>query len=110
MLDLKKLMKQLKADVNSNVTISITVTPADVAPVTAPELPDTDFAIGDRVVICHQRHGEDSPIHTSGEVIEIQKKDDKGWYTRVLGDNGKHYRIGLHYDEVRLGSKAIVLE
>lgn len=108
MLDLKKLIKQLQADANSNVTINITVTPADVSD--TPQLPDTDFAIGDRVVICHQRRGCDSPIHTSGEVIEILQQDDKGWYTRVLGDNGKHYRIGLHYDEVRLGSKAIVLE
>ena len=111
-MDLQKLIKALQADSNNNITINVTVTPAaDTVTAPAPEpLPDTDFDIGDRVVICHQRRGEDSPIHTSGEVIEVLQKDDKGWYTRVLGDNGKHYRIGLHYDEVRLGSKAIVLE
>lgn len=111
-MDLQKLIKALQADANNNITINVTVSPAVADSVTPPavEVPDTDFDIGDRVVICHQRRGEDSPIHTGGEVIEVLQKDDKGWYTRVLGDNGKHYRIGLHYDEPRLGSKAIVLE
>lgn len=103
-MDLQKLIKALQA-ASTGTTINITVTTA-----AEPDLPETDFAIGDRVVICHQRHDTDSPIHTGGEVIEVLKQDDKGWYTRVLGDNGKHYRIGLKYDEVRLGSKAIVLE
>ena len=108
-MTLQDLMNQLKA--NSNVTINVTFN-TDTVPVAEPTpvLPDTDFDIGDRVVICHQRKDADSPIHTGGEVIEVCQKDDKGWYTRVLGDNGKHYRIGLHYDEVRLGSKAIILE
>lgn len=107
-MDLQKLIAALKAASNGatvNVTVNVTGEPA----VTTPQLPDTDFDIGDRVVICHTRR-DGNPIHTAGEVIEIQKQDDKGWYTRVLGDNGKHYRIGLHYDEPRLGSKAIVLE
>lgn len=108
-MDLQKLIAALQAASNGgtvNVTVNVTGEPA----IDTPELPDTDFEIGDRVVICHQRRGEDSPIHTGGEVIEVLQKDDIGWYTRVLGDNGKHYRIGLHYDEPRLGSKAIVLE
>lgn len=110
-MDLQKLIAALQAASNGgtvNVTVNVTGEPMEDT-VTA-VLPDTDFDIGDRVVICHQRRGEDSPIHTGGEVIEVLQKDDIGWYTRVLGDNGKHYRIGLHYDEARLGSKAIVLE
>ena len=107
-MDLQKLIAALQAASNGatvNVTVNVTGAPV----VETPQLPDTDFDIGDRVVICHTRR-DGNTIHTGGEVIEIQKQDDKGWYTRVLGENGKHYRIGLHYDEVRLGSKAIVLE
>lgn len=102
-MDLQKLIAALKAASNG-ATVNVTVNVTDT-----PQLPDTDFDIGDRVVICHTRR-DGNTIHTGGEVIEIQQQDDKGWYTRVLGENGKHYRIGLHYDEVRLGSKAIVLE
>ena len=108
-MDLQKLIAALQAASNSSVNINVTVTPVVSGEPEEVELPDTDFDIGDRVVICHQRK-DCNTIHTGGEVIEIQKQDDKGWYTRVLGDNGKHYRIGLHYDEPRLGSKAIILE
>lgn len=110
-MDLQRLIAALQAASNNNINVNITVTPAvsGEPDVTTPELPDTDFDIGDRVIICHTRH-DGTTIHTAGEVIEIQQKDDKGYYTRVLGENGKHYRIGLHYDEVRLGSKAIVLD
>ena len=105
-MDLQKLMENIKN--GANVTINVTFTDAPATPAT-PVLPDTDFDIGDRVVVCHQKKDGSGTKHTSGTVIEIQKQDDKGWYTRVEGDNGKHYRIGLH-DEERLGSKAIVLE
>lgn len=111
-MDLQKLIAALQAAYNGS-TINVTVNVAGEPEVAEPEvsaLPETDFNIGDRVVICHQRHDSDSPIHTGGEVIEVLQKDDKGWYTRVLGDNGKYYRIGLKYDEPRLGSKAIILE
>lgn len=108
-MDLQTLMNALKANTNANVTINVTFNDTPAAPA-APVLPDTDFDIGDRVVICHQKKDGSGTKHTGGTVIEIQKQDDKGWYTRVEGDNGKHYRIGLHYDEERLGSKAIVLD
>lgn len=104
-MDLQRLIAALQAASNNNINVNITVTPA----VETPELPDTDFDIGDRVIICHTRQ-DGTTIHTAGEVIEIQQQDDKGYYTRVLGENGKHYRIGLHYNEARLGSKAIVLD
>lgn len=108
-MDLQRLIAALQAASNNNINVNITVTPElPDEPAGAP-LPDTDFDIGDRVIICHTRH-DGTTIHTAGEVIEVCQKDDKGYYTRVLGENGKHYRIGLHYDEVRLGSKAIVLD
>ena len=111
-MDLQRLIAALQAASNNNINVNITVTPAvsgEPDAVKTPELPDTDFDIGDRVIICHTRH-DGTTIHTAGEVIEIQQQDDKGYYTRVLGENGKHYRIGLHYNEARLGSKAIVLD
>lgn len=121
-MDLQRLIAALQAASHNNINVNITVTPAvsGEPDATTPELPDTDsqsssclpdtdFDIGDRVIICHTRH-DGTTIHTAGEVIEVCQKDDKGYYTRVLGENGKHYRIGLHYDEVRLGSKAIVLD
>ena len=108
-MDLQRLIAALQAASHNNINVNITVTPTVSGEPDAVELPDTDFDIGDRVIICHTRH-DGTTIHTAGEVIEIQQQDDKGYYTRVLGENGKHYRIGLHYDEVRLGSKAIVLD
>lgn len=115
-MDLQKLIRALQAaSAEASGTVNITVNVTGEPPVDDDDddvvaLPDTDFSVGDRVIICHQRRDAVSPIHTGGEVIEVLQQDDKGWYTRVLGDNGKHYRIGLKYDEVRLGSKAIVLE
>lgn len=107
-MDLQKLIKALQASSTDGATINITVNV--VQPEPEPELPDTDFEVGDEVVICHQKKDGTGTKHTSGTVIETLQKDENGWYTRVLGDNGKHYRIGLHYDEERLGSKAIVME
>ena len=122
-MDLQRLIAALQAASNNNINVNITVTPAVSGESDAVEtselpdtdsqssscLPDTDFDIGDRVIICHTRQ-DGNTIHTAGEVIEIQQQDDKGYYTRVLGENGKYYRIGLHYNEARLGSKAIVLD
>lgn len=109
-MDLQKLIAALKAASNgATVNVTINVTP-DTDSRSSSYLPDTDFAVGDEVVICHQKKDGTGTKHVAGEVIEILQRDDIGWYTRVLGDNGKHYRIGLHYDEERLGSKAIVMD
>lgn len=72
-------------------------------------LPATDFDEGDRVLVCHVRKNGDR-VHTVGTVIEACGHDDKGWYTRVAGDNGKHYRAGLTYNEERLGTIIYELE
>ena len=119
-MDLQNLIAALKAASNGatvNVTINVTGEPAVETPAmpdtdsrSSSYLPDTDFAVGDEVVICHQKKDGTGTKHVAGEVMEILQRDDIGCYTRVLGDNGKHYRIGLHYDEERLGSKAIVMD
>lgn len=67
---------------------------------------DTDFAVGDEVLVCHTRKDGSGTIHPTGRVTEIDV-DDKGPYVRVTGDNGKHYRCGLKLDEERSGSKII---
>jgi hypothetical protein len=67
---------------------------------------DTDFEVGDAVMVCHTKKDGSGTIHPEGTVTEIDV-DDKGPYVRVTGDNGKHYRCGLHLDEERFGSKII---
>lgn len=89
--------------VNAPVVDDVVVDDAPVA------LPDTDFDIDDRVLVCHIRK-DGTRVHTMGTVIEVQGADDKGFYTRVLGDNGKHYRTGLKYNEERLGSMIVMLD
>lgn len=101
-MDINTLIAALQGATNVNLNITITKT--------EPELPATDFEEGDRVLVCHTRKDGTGTKHTLGTVIEVLQKDENGWYTRVAGDNGKHYRIGLKYDEERLGSKAIVLD
>lgn len=69
------------------------------------DTPVSDFAVGDRVLVCHtKKNGE--TIHPDGTVSSIGT-DDKGDYVRVDGDNGKHYKCGLHLNEARLGSKIV---
>lgn len=102
----------------SNITINVNVAPAPsiqdtmdevVAMFAEPGTPPTDFVEGDRVLVCHVRKNGDR-VHTVGTVIEVCGHDDKGWYTRVEGDNGKHYRTGLVYNEERLGTIIYELE
>lgn len=112
--DLVAAIQQAVANANGSVTINLnvnqpTIEPAvEAAPAPTP-LPDTDFEVGDEVLVCHIRH-DGSRVHTMGEVIETCGKDDNGYYTRVLGDNGKHYRTGLKFNEERLGSMIVELD
>lgn len=112
--DLVAAIQQAVANANGSVTINLnvnqpTIEPAVVNAPAAEPTPYTDFAIGDEVLVCHVRH-DGTPVHTYGEVIEVCGHDDVGYYTRVLGNNGKHYRTGLTYNEERLGSKIVMLE
>lgn len=120
MFNIDDLIAQIKAaaSVDGQVTVNINInqptvsTPVvdDVVVDDAPvALPDTDFDIDDRVLVCHIRK-DGTRVHTMGTVIEVQGADDKGFYTRVLGDNGKHYRTGLKYNEERLGSMIVMLD
>lgn len=97
----------------ANVTINVNISEGADTPITASafdmSLPATDFEEGDRVLVCHVRKNGDR-VHTVGTVIEACGHDDKGWYTRVAGDNGKHYRAGLTYNEERLGTIIYELE
>lgn len=96
--DLIKLIQGDNKALNINVTVSVDPAVADdVVEV------DTDFEEGDRVLVCHIRK-DGERVHTVGTVIEAAGEDDRGYYTRVLGDNGNHYRAGLKYNEERLGT------
>ena len=111
--DLIKLIQGDNKALNINVTVNVAPVVADVIADDVDDvdtdsafgssLPATDFEEGDRVLVCHIRK-DGERVHTVGTVIEATGKDDKGYYTRVLGDNGNHYRAGLKYDEERLGT------
>lgn len=108
MLNLEQLIQKLTSNKSDNITVNIYVNndvlvdDVDDTPDT-PNVPETDFEVDDRVLVCHIRKNNDR-VHTVGTVIETCGHDDKGWYTRVLGDNGKHYRAGLKYNDERLGT------
>lgn len=115
MTNVKDLMDLIKAATTSSkgvVKITINVG-ADTSlvdeGVETPTVPDTDFAIGDRVLVCHQRK-DGTPVHTYGTVDTVLGYDDYGHYTRVTGDNGKHYRAGLFYNQERKGTKIVIVE
>lgn len=99
-MNINDLIKLIQA---GNITVNVSVTATSpVVEETAEEV-DTDFDLDDRVLVCHIRK-DGERVHTVGTVIEVAGKDDVGYYTRVLGDNGKHYRAGLKYNEERLGT------
>ena len=89
-----------------NITDTSTAEPAPVVEDTVEEL-ETDFEVGDEVLVCHTKKDGSGTIHPTGVVTEIDV-DDKGPYVRVTGDNGKHYRCGLTMNEERLGSKIVM--
>lgn len=109
MLDIKKLIADLQSAGTGSVTININISNDNVFDA-APVMPDTDFKVGDRVIICHTKKDGTGTKHTYGTVTDVLQQDDKGWYTRVAGDNGCHYRAGLKFDMERLGSKIISLD
>lgn len=111
-MTLQDLIASIQAAANGNVTLNINIQggaglSTDIIDDVDDDL-DTDFDIGDRVLVCHIRH-DGTRVHTNGTVDSIGT-DDKGPYVRVTGDNGKHYRCGLHYDEERLGSMIVTVE
>ena len=107
-MNIQELIALLQGNVNSDSNIHIDVTinninTTDELPDTDVSLPETDFDMDDEVLVCHiRKNGE--RVHTVGRVIEVCGQDDKGYYTRVEGANGKHYRAGLKYNEERLGT------
>lgn len=111
MNNVKSLIAALQSaaqDVDGNVTINININQPvmdDIEDVveSAPVLPATDFTLNQRVLVCHIRKNGDR-VHVIGTVDTVLGQDSKGWYTRVTGDNGKHYRAGLKYNQERLGT------
>lgn len=112
--DLIKLIQGDNKALNINVTVSVDpavaavvadddVDDVDTDSAFGSSLPATDFEEGDRVLVCHIRK-DGTRVHTVGTVIEAAGEDDRGYYTRVAGDNGNHYRAGLKYNEERLGT------
>jgi hypothetical protein len=113
MSNIQDLINQIQAAATSGNTviniINITDTPAaEPAPVVEDDVStlETDFEVGDEVMVCHTKKDGSGTIHPTGVVTEIDV-DDKGPYVRVTADNDKHYRCGLTMNEERLGSKII---
>ena len=99
-MNINDLIKLIQA---GNVTVNVSVTTTSPIVEDTVEEVDTDFDLDDRVLVCHiRKNGE--RVHTVGTVIEVAGKDDVGYYTRILGDNGNHYRAGLKFNEERLGT------
>jgi hypothetical protein len=99
-MNINDLIKLIQA---GNVTVNVSVTATSPIVEETVEEVETDFDLDDRVLVCHIRK-DGERVHTVGTVIEVAGKDDVGYYTRVEGDNGKHYRAGLKYNEERLGT------
>ena len=108
MMDINDLIKLVQGNQGS-INVHITVTPTAAPVVERPVLPDTDFEVGQEVLVCHTRK-DGTPVHTYGVVDTVCGQDDYGWYTRVTGENGKHYRAGLKYNEERKGTLICLLE
>lgn len=106
-MDIKKLIEQIQAAGATSVTINFANDVVDSTP--APALPVTDFAVGDRVLVCHIRR-DGTRVHTVGTVDTVCGHDDTGWYTKVTGDNGKHYKTGVLFNQERLGSMIITVD
>lgn len=111
MLNIQDLIQQIQgATASGGVVINIINTGTDfVQPVednvVAEETYDFDFGIDDEVFVHHVRKdGEE--VFVDGKVIEVGH-DDFGPYTRVLGDNGKHYKAGTTLGEERKGTRII---
>ena len=99
-MNINDLIKLIQA---GNVTVNVSVTTTSPIVEETVEEVETDFDLDDRVLVCHiRKNGE--RVHTVGTVIEVAGKDDVGYYTRILGDNGNHYRAGLKFNEERLGT------
>lgn len=105
-LNIDELIAKLQATgTTGGVTINVINVNDDVVTSTD-DTPVSDFAVGDRVMLCHVKKDGTGTKHTDGTVDSIDK-DEFGPYVRVTGDNGKHYRCGLKMYEVRKGTQII---
>ena len=108
MFNIDELIAKLQATgTTGGVTINvINVNDDAVVDAVEDDVLDTDFQVGDRVMLCHVKKDGTGTKHTDGTVDSIDT-DDFGPYVRVTGDNGKHYKCGLKLYEVRKGTQII---
>lgn len=112
MFNIQDLIKEIQSSKASKGGIVVNVINVGSNPVEdifaedVDDTPPTDFAEGDRVMVCHIKKNGQSK-HTDGTVTTVLGCDEDGYYTRVTGDNGCHYKTGLVIDEERKGSKII---
>jgi hypothetical protein len=105
MFDIKELMAALgKSSANVTINIYQNSEPVVEEKVENTAEIDTEFNVGDRVMVCHTKKDGSGTKHTVGTVDSIGA-DDFGPYVRVTGDNGKHYKCGIVMNEARKGSK-----
>ena len=110
MTNIDDLIRLVQSSNGGAININVTISAPAVEPVAEAEpLPYTDFTVGDEVLVCHTRK-DGTPVHTYGTVDTVLGKDDYGYYTRVTGENGKHYKTGIVYNEERKGSRICLLE
>ena len=107
-MDVKDLIKLIKAGATVNVNVAVDTDGNVDTDVDVKQPIDTDFELDERVLVCHRRK-DGTPVHTWGTVIAIDT-DDVGDYVRIEGDNGKHYKTGTHYNEVRKGTCIVEIE
>lgn len=107
MFNIQDLIKEIQSSKASKggIVVNVINVGADFAE-DVDATPPTDFEEGDRVMVCHIKKNGQSK-HTDGTVTTVLGCDEDGYYTRVTGDNGCHYKTGLVIDEERKGSKII---
>ena len=107
MFNIDDLIAKLQSsDTAGKVVINVINVNNDVVVDDDDDVLDTDFQVGNRVMLCHVKKDGTGTKHTDGTVDSIDT-DEFGPYVRVTGDNGKHYRCGLKMYEVRKGTQII---
>ena len=107
MLNIQDLIDMIQG-ATINITVNVngvdtddTVTTDDTVDTTI----DFDYDIDDRVLLKHiRKDGEE--IYVDGIVVELGE-DDTGPYTRIAGDNGKHYKAGAKRGQERKGTTIV---
>ena len=79
----------------------------DDAEAFAGEVPNSDMEVGDKVQFANVRSDDGSIEILHGEVIEVLKRDGKGFYNRVVTDGGRKFKVPVVIGDTRLGTKVV---